>query len=47
MFIIRESARKGPYVLGPGQTALTRMPLLICWLDNALVKATMAPLVEV
>jgi hypothetical protein len=31
------------YEPGPGQTQLTRMPLEICWLDRARVKATMAP----
>ena len=32
--------------IGPGQTVLTRMPLLSCWLDKARVNATIAPLVE-
>lgn len=34
-------------LLGPGQTQLTRMPLLICWLDKPRVKATIAPFVDV
>lgn len=33
--------------IGPGQTALTRMPCEICWLERARVKATMAPFVDV
>lgn len=34
-------------VLGPGQTQLTRIPFLTCWLDRPRVNATMAPLVDV
>ena len=33
--------------IGPGATALTRMPLPTYWLLNPRVKDTMAPLVEV
>lgn len=35
------------YLPGPGHTALTRMPCLICWLDRPLVNEMSAPLVEV
>jgi hypothetical protein len=34
-------------LLGPGHTQFTRIPFLTCWLDNPLVKATMAPFVDV
>lgn len=34
-------------LLGPGQTQFTRIPFLTCWLDSPLVKATMAPFVDV
>lgn len=34
-------------LLGPGHTQFTRIPFLTCWLDNPLVKATIAPFVDV
>lgn len=34
-------------LLGPGHTQFTRIPFLTCWLDSPLVKATMAPFVDV
>lgn len=33
--------------IGPGQTQVTRIPLLSCWFERAYVKATMAPLLDV
>lgn len=35
------------HILGPGQTQFTRMPFLTCWLERPLVKATIAPFVDV